>query len=344
VKCLVSLVACTLKVATKPRRIAELLTTLLPFLILLASFAGFIFWNGSVVLGDKTNHIATIHTPQLLYLWPVICFFSWPFAYQHLVRIPLVFLALLPGVSSLEQLLVFKRRPMLPRIIVLLCFGGLAFASVRWNTIIHPFTLADNRHYVFYVFRQLQRAWWIRYAVLPIYVTCAWLSIQALGSAPQSRTAPAGPTSPQASEDDVSKHNRRREQERLLPLPDTTQSASISFLLVWLATTALNLITAPLVEPRYFIIPWTFFRLHLPLSHPTAVQDQTDTDLKREEGEEDERGLWKELHRTMWEKHDKRLWLETLWFGLVNGVTGYVFLYRGFEWQQEPGKVQRFMW
>jgi hypothetical protein len=25
-------------------------------------------------------------------------------------------------------------------------------------------------------------------------------------------------------------------------------------------------------------------------------------------------------------------------------VTGYVFLYKGFEWPQEPGKVQRFMW
>lgn len=344
IKCIISITACILKTATQPRRIDQLLPILSPFFILLASFAGFIIWNGSVVLGDKTNHIATIHTPQLLYLWPVICFFSWPFAYQHLTRIPLVFLALIPGVASLEQFLVFKRRPMLPRVVVLLCFSALAFASVRWNTIVHPFTLADNRHYVFYVFKQLRLAWWIPYAVLPIYVTCAWLSIQALGSAPQSRTAPAGPTSPQSSDDDVSKSARRREREHLLPLPDTTQSAGTSFLLVWLATTAINLVTAPLVEPRYFIVPWIFFRLHLPLSHPTATQDQTDTDRKREEFEEDERGLWKELHRTMWEKHDNRLWLETLWFGVVNAVTGYMFLYKGFEWQQEPGKIQRFLW
>jgi alpha-1,2-glucosyltransferase len=38
------------------------------------------------------------------------------------------------------------------------------------------------------------------------------------------------------------------------------------------------------------------------------------------------------------------LWGETFWFLLINTVTGYVFLYRGFEWPQEPGKVQRFMW
>jgi alpha-1,2-glucosyltransferase len=36
--------------------------------------------------------------------------------------------------------------------------------------------------------------------------------------------------------------------------------------------------------------------------------------------------------------------LETVWFIIVNAVTGYVFLYKGFEWPQEPGKVQRFMW
>jgi len=36
--------------------------------------------------------------------------------------------------------------------------------------------------------------------------------------------------------------------------------------------------------------------------------------------------------------------LETVWYIAINAVTGYLFLYRGFEWPQEPGKVQRFMW
>jgi len=38
------------------------------------------------------------------------------------------------------------------------------------------------------------------------------------------------------------------------------------------------------------------------------------------------------------------LWVELAWFLLVNYVTCWMFLYRGFEWVQEPGKVQRFMW
>ena len=46
----------------------------------------------------------------------------------------------------------------------------------------------------------------------------------------------------------------------------------------------------------------------------------------------------------LWAKHDHRLWLETVWFLIVNGVTCYVFLFKGFEWPQEKGKVQRFMW
>jgi alpha-1,2-glucosyltransferase len=46
----------------------------------------------------------------------------------------------------------------------------------------------------------------------------------------------------------------------------------------------------------------------------------------------------------LWDQHDKRLWLETLWFGVVNAGTMWLFLHRGFEWEQEPGSVQRFMW
>lgn len=57
---------------------------------------------------------------------------------------------------------------------------------------------------------------------------------------------------------------------------------------------------------------------------------------------------WREVREGVaywgWEAHDPRLWVETLWFVVVNIGTAYVFLYRGFEWPQEPGNVQRFMW
>ena len=50
------------------------------------------------------------------------------------------------------------------------------------------------------------------------------------------------------------------------------------------------------------------------------------------------------LIAVLYKRHDHRLWLETIWFLAVNLATGYIFLYWGFAWPQEPGKVQRFMW
>jgi alpha-1,2-glucosyltransferase len=330
-KAIVSIAACAAKLTTQPKRVLQVLGTLQPFIALLAAFVAFVFVNGGVVLGDKSNHVPAIHTPQLLYLWPYLVFFSWPFAYQHLIRVPLTFIAQLPVLADLEHFLLFKRRAMLPRILVFAIFISVALVVVRFNTIVHPFTLADNRHSIFYVFRLLRRTWWIRYAVTPVYITCAWLSIQALGSAPQDRTKPSGPSDPKPSHEQAANTASRGSPRRLLPLPDTTQSANTSFLIIWLATTSLTLISAPLVEPRYFILPWIFFRLHLPLSQPqlSAKADATEPAT---------------LLAKLWSQHDKRLWLETAWFGVVNAGTMWLFLYRGFEWEQEPGNVQRFMW
>lgn len=291
--------------------------------------------NGGVVLGDKSNHVPEIHTPQLLYLWPYLAFFSWPFTYQHLVRVPLTFIAKLPMLSDLEHFLMFKRRALLPRYLVLGLFLAIALLAVRLNTIVHPFTLADNRHYVFYVFRILRRKWWIRYAATPAYIACAWLSIQALGSAPQDRTKPSGPSDPTPPKERKASTASRGSPRRLLPLPDTTQSANTSFLLIWFFTTSLTLISAPLVEPRYFILPWIFFRLHLPLSHPQQMTEKKDDGAAAPAAT---------LVTKLWSQHDNRLWLETAWFLVVNGATMWLFLNRGFEWEQEPGNVQRFMW
>lgn len=39
------------------------------------------------------------------------------------------------------------------------------------NTIVHPYLLADNRHYVFYVWNKLYgKLWWFRYAMVPLYL------------------------------------------------------------------------------------------------------------------------------------------------------------------------------
>ena len=110
------------------------------------------------------------------------------------------------------------------------------------------------------------------------------------------------------------------------------QGNRVSFVLVWLVATALSLITAPLVEPRYFILPWVFWRLHVSYSTPLSPSKRIG------------KGSIAGNDQLSHEFGDHRLVYETMWFILINAFVGYMFLYKGFEWPQEPGYVQRFMW
>jgi len=115
----------------------------------------------------------------------------------------------------------------------------------------------------------------------------------------------------------------------------------ISFVIVWLTTTTLSLVSAPLVEPRYCILPWLFWRLHVPSIKTSESDGDSSPDTKNDAGKSDitKGWLWTVICR-----EDVRLWVETSWYTVINLVTGYVFLHKGFEWANEPGKVQRFMW
>jgi alpha-1,2-glucosyltransferase len=184
----------------------------------------------------------------------------------------------------------------------------LGLASVHFNTIVHPFTRADNRHYVFYVFRILMRHWAIKYAAVPVYYVCGWLVLQTLST---------------PSKDETQNSKQKRTDARTATTDTDREPVQASFVLVWLATTALSVVSAPLVEPRYFIIPWIMWRLHVPSISGTAPTSPS-------EGKKS--------------AYDMRLAVETVWHVTINIVTGYLFFYKGFTWPSEPGKVQRFMW
>ncbi|KAN0104256.1 glycosyltransferase family 59 protein [Hyaloscypha variabilis] len=311
-----------------------ILTRLWPYILLLASFFVFVVWNGGVVLGDKANHVATIHLPQMLYIWPLVAFFSAP-------------LVLPIGISFLRNLVSLLSIPLFPRLVqkYLLVSGyiaatlGVTLLIVKYNTIIHAFTLADNRHYMFYVFRYtILRHPLIRYLLAPIYLTCAYLVYLTL----------SGPWQPASSSVLQTKitNGTIQKQEKQPDIPENKvaeiEGPTTSFLIILLATTALSLITAPLVEPRYFIIPWVIWRLNVPSLPARATPQPSKQRHKRVPRPSDRVAEF--IKYWGWEGHDYRLWLETVWFLLINLATGYVFLYRGFEWPQEPGLVQRFMW
>lgn len=231
--------------------------------------------------------MASLHLSQMLYIWPFITFFSWPI--------------LLPQLLDVKSL-----RARMPRPVVAISVMALMTATVHFNTIVHPFTLADNRHYIFYIFRILLRYPVIKYLAVPVYFGCAWLVVNALGG-----TSPG-------------------EGER------------ISFLLVWLTSTALSLVTAPLVEPRYFMVPWLIWRLHVPNTgrSPEVAHKKSDSVSKTVAATSKQDATYPALD---W-RQSYVLWTELAWFLLVNAVTCWLFLEKPFEWIQEPGRLQRFMW
>ena len=64
-----------------------------PYGALVSLFCGFMYWNGGIVLGpsyssclyficevsgDKTNHVAVIHLPQIFYFYSFAACFCWP--------------------------------------------------------------------------------------------------------------------------------------------------------------------------------------------------------------------------------------------------------------------------
>lgn len=259
----------------------------------------------------------------MLYFWVYITFFSWP------LTIPYVLNTFLPSSYLPERLRHTSTCARLPDPILTITVMAAMCTAVYFNTIIHPFTLADNRHYVFYVFRILLRKPWIRFAAIPIYFLCAWLTIITLSG---PKPTPISRPPPQTK----LKSQKKHQQSHQHPVPSAKEDEEptgpkLSFVLIWLASTSLSLITAPLVEPRYYIIPWIMWRIHVPSTPVSTAKELPRRGRKR--------SIWDGLpHR------DYRLYLETAWYLLINVGTGYMFLYRGFAWDQEPGVVQRFMW
>ncbi|SPN99914.1 related to alpha-1,2 glucosyltransferase, potassium channel regulator [Cephalotrichum gorgonifer] len=414
---LFTVVSVGVAVVSNPLRI---LKQVWPHIATMAAFAGFVAWNGGVVLGDKSNHVATIHLPQMLYIWPFFAFFSAPLLLPAAVSVGEGTFSLLRRLFSTSggkgyptahatgalrsEEPVFKRVKLnyvnfsestpveqsfgapsrytvagAPRWRVLICaallpiVAAVAVVVVKYNTIIHPFTLADNRHYMFYVFRYtIRRPGLFRFALIPAYLLSAALVLGglALGDyGPPSSAMPSfnhpfleppamkGP--PPTSGPSRSKGNcevaaqSRADAAATEAYPEGPPCVLISHLdangaasstvplttvIILFLATALSLITAPLVEPRYFIIPWVMWRLQVPAWSTKGAPAV----------------LWRIpvvrqillLGRII----DLRLVLETFWFLAVNWATMSIFLSKPFQWVAEDGtlldggRLQRFMW
>ncbi|KAG2448493.1 hypothetical protein HYH02_006384 [Chlamydomonas schloesseri] len=158
------------------RRRGRLAVALWPLLLPPAGFVVFLLKNGgSVVLGDKEAHKPVKHGAQLLYFAAWSALMLWP--------------QLLPAAGAVAA--AARRRPLLAAATAAV---GLAAAAgvAHVSTLVHPYMLADNRHYVFYLWRRLiNRHRLARYALSPAYAA-AWALLLAAARRRVSRLWLAG--------------------------------------------------------------------------------------------------------------------------------------------------------
>ncbi|XP_041968530.1 putative Dol-P-Glc:Glc(2)Man(9)GlcNAc(2)-PP-Dol alpha-1,2-glucosyltransferase [Aricia agestis] len=118
--------------------------------LVLSVFAVFMFINGSIVVGDKEAHKPTIHLPQVLYFLLFYGVFGLPYVIAKLI-------------STMK--LIFSNK------LLALLLGIIVAIIVHFNTTVHPYLLADNRHYVFYIWnRWFGKYDYAIYATIPAYI------------------------------------------------------------------------------------------------------------------------------------------------------------------------------
>lgn len=253
----------------------------LPYVINFVLFLGFVIYNRSITLGDKENHVAGLHLVQIFYGFAFIVMFSFPiwiskgFIENYLRRISW------KPIQTVFELL------------------GIILV-IRYFTVIHPFLLADNRHYTFYLFKKIfGRNKWFKYLIMPpVYHFATYTYLEVI----KPSIMYFHPILPIEIKDPVE-----------LPV----QLTHISWTTLILCT-IMTISPSPLFEPRYYILPFLFWRLFITVTNEPLLKDGTTTSTKR-------------------------LFLELLWFMAINVVTLVVLTRYSFRWDTEPNP-QRIIW
>lgn len=167
---------------------------------ILVLFLVFLYHNGSIVVGDKSAHQMTIHLPQLLYFLLFYGVFALPY--------------ILTKLRSTLRLMLYNK-------INMLYFATIFAIIIHFNTIVHPYLLADNRHYTFYIWnRWFGKYDFAIYATIPVYIFLLF-----------------------------SVYDNLKDQN------------CISFLVPYCVSMFMVLVFQKLVEIRYFLVPFIIIRL-----------------------------------------------------------------------------------
>ena len=115
---------------------------------LLGIFSFFVFFmnGGSIALGDKGSHSVSLHFAQFFYCTTTIFIFCFPLLIPNQWKKPSRAVICFFAVSLL-----------------------VAFLAVRHGTIVHPYVLADNRHWINFIWRRFLCKEAIRFALVPLH-------------------------------------------------------------------------------------------------------------------------------------------------------------------------------
>lgn len=350
------------------------------------AFVAFYIWNDGITLGDKSHHQVSTNLGQLVYfLFHVALFMGPPVASWATFKILRLFSTCNTQetadlgndtTKSKKDTEVTANSPKdttcRKRVVTGAIVIGFGFVvscilfAVFLTTFAfpsplhpHPFLLADNRHYTFYIWRRVidPARTSLRAALLvsPAFAAGAWILV-GLGLFQQvaKKFAPD--------------YNVDSSESKIIARKSSHVVSSVVFYLGVIAT----LVPSPLLEPRYYMVPFVLWRItianaYIPPYDPSYViaSDIKEKNEKLEKETENagdainsaEDAAFKRLpekevlqDNTENESLVERLskWplqdFEMVWYTLINIVTIYVFVKFPFSWWTDPGDVQRFMW
>lgn len=140
--------------------LVRLLSKLVSYVLVGILFLAFVVINNGLVVGDRAAHQASINSPQLFYFFGLVVVFGAP---HWLVFIVPFMKACLRKWRSL------------------LVISAVAFVMIRYNTLVHPYLLADNRHYTFYVWKRVFEYHPAgRFLMIPIYLFGAYVTYRTM--------------------------------------------------------------------------------------------------------------------------------------------------------------------
>jgi alpha-1,2-glucosyltransferase len=131
--------------------------SLWPLVVPLLGFIAFVIQNRGIVVGDRENHAPVVHVMQVFYFY----------AFTAVSIAPILASDIINYVHEAARRR--KKLPYFTMLLLVMASGTLAYLAARFTTLVHPFILADNRHYIFYIWRRVvQSQFLFNYLLLPL--------------------------------------------------------------------------------------------------------------------------------------------------------------------------------